>query len=331
MSIILHHTDADGYCSARIAKENLIDVFDNNTIFIPYNYKGDGLKKIDFHDQRKLIITDLCCNAEIEELIRSGLKYGCTIIHIDHHQSGIDYYNEHMTDLDDNKSYNKFFSTRESASMLIWVYTHMSDEQKQNAENVFFDFEDDYSHFIFDDKFPRFIPIALRYINDNDVFRNQFAESKKFTAGFYGMSRKEIMPASDVWNTLIFSSIDPLTPTLIAKGDDIIKDREKQYMKIRKKAFTCTIYGIDCVCINTSEAGSAVFGDLYNKHDVCVRFSYDGPERVWTYTLYSDKKVNTYEDIVKRWAEDYKEIVMSHGGHPYASGCSTSKCLFDIM
>ena len=123
MSIILHHTDMDGYCSARIARDTLLDPFDQqNATFIPYNYKG-GLDKINLEGNKTLIITDLCCNTEIEALIRRAITEKINVIHIDHHASSIDYYNAHMQDLEDNELYTKWFSTRESASLLTWIFS----------------------------------------------------------------------------------------------------------------------------------------------------------------------------------------------------------------
>ena len=334
MSIILHHTDMDGYCSARIARDTLLDPFDQqNTTFIPYNYKG-GLDKLNLEGNKTLIITDICCNTEIETLIRRAIAEKINVIHIDHHASGIDYYNDHMQDLEDNELYTKLFSTRESASLLTWIFSFMNNDDKKKADSVQFDFAEDYSSFIINDTNKMHgIPVPLRYINDNDIFRNQFPESKKFVKGLYSLKRDDIKPHAWIWNSLLYSSDKlfevKLITDFIVKGEAKIAEEEKEFRRERMNAFEIEIFGTKITALNTTKRTADLFGNAYHESDIVICFNYT-KDRLWAYTLYSDRKKNVL-DFIKDIEKEFLGFVINPGGHPYAGGFSSKHCLFDLI
>ena len=333
MSIILHHTDMDGFCSARIARDTLLDPFDQGCVFIPYNYKG-GLNKIEFKNNKKLIIVDLCCNKEIEEFIRRALTSGLSVIHIDHHASGVEYYNQHMTDLDDNENYAKWFCTNESASMLTWVYSFMGEYARKHVDAIAVEYAEDYSSFMMDGSGNMYgIPGGIKYINDNDVFRHQFPESKKFVKGLYSLKRDEIKPWAGIWNNIL-SSTDRIAEAklisgYIEKGIEAIADEEKEFARERMNAFEVEIFGLKIMALNTTKRSSDLFGNMFNTADAVICFNYF-KNRTWTYTFYSNNKVNVIE-LMHKIEENWPESIYNIGGHPYAGGCSSKKCIFDLI
>lgn len=334
MSIILHHTDMDGYCSARIARDTLLDPFDQqNATFIPYNYKG-GLDKINLEGNKTLIITDLCCNTEIEALIRRAITEKINVIHIDHHASSIDYYNAHMQDLEDNELYTKWFSTRESASLLTWIFSFMNNDDKKRADSVQFDFAEDYSSFIMNNTNNMYgISDALRYINDNDIFRHQFPESKKFVKGMYSLKRDDIKPWAGIWNQLLYSSDKffeaKILSDLIIKGEEKIVEEEKEFKRERMNAFEIEIFDTKITALNTTKRTADLFGNAYHESDIVICFNYT-KDRLWAYTLYSDRKKNVL-DFIKDIEKEFPGFVINPGGHPYAGGFSSKHCLFDLI
>ena len=329
---IIHHTDADGFAAARIMGGTMISIVDNNPQYIAYNYKpgDDTINKLTIENGELIIIVDLCASEVFEKLTRDALEKGCRIVHLDHHQSGIDYFNEHMTDLLNNENYMFWGDTRESASMLTWVYSHMSPEERRHPEKVFFDFSEDYSHFIFSDNAERYIPEGLRYINDNDIWRHALPNSKPFIAAFKELPMKAKSPYANIWEDLLSAhSHNPVVAEMIYTGQKLMKHDEKLFRELQRICFRRNIKGVEIAVINTSLFNSLAFGDIVKKVDAVCKYSYNG--EYYTYTWYSDNDngADVNELIQMLYKENPEMFVNEPGGHPHAAGCCLYKNIFE--
>lgn len=330
---ILHHIDADGHCSAAIIKNTSLDPFEpfNNDDLISYNYNGQV--NFDYETLRKneaVYIVDISLDDNIMEFIKNVYEKTLRrVVHIDHHASSITHYETRLSNEDKafyDANVTSFINIDHSASLLCWVYSFMSETQKTDIKNVKFDFAEDYSCFVFLDKdgnrtsssYPYTIPLALRYIDDYDIWKHQFPESKPFQFGYRYL--EDNRPTNnELWNALLFNTTR-LVADIIRDGNLIQGVKTKDYEILRKNGYEIDFVGYHGFVVNNPGGGSMLFGDLVNQYDFVGTYHFT-KNKVWKYSMYSrDDSACDCGKVCK----DY----LNGGGHQHAAGGSLDKLVW---
>lgn len=316
---IFHHNDDDGYCSAAIVFRYLINMWDiptENDFFV-YSY-GKEITLPEINTNETVYIVDLALDANIMKLIMHCVDNEANVIHIDHHESTQKYMEKASPTA---KAYldaiTHFYENGISASLMTYAYSCFTDEMKRNPENVsFYDANECRDLFIEDMPYPYSIPLAVRYINDYDIWKFDLKETLEFHEGFYS-SPWRTKPWDDGWKRL-FMSENALVPPIIESGTAIVKHTEKRYESIRKNAFVhLDSEGNECICINTDSTDSKVFGDLLQHYDYGCLFKFDG--KVWHNSLRSSDEGINVADIAEKHGG---------GGHAHAAGFQSDECIW---
>lgn len=324
---IYHHNDDDGRCAAAIVNMELINPYNVLTAenFIEYAY-GDTIKhpNWDNDEEIKLVyIVDLSLNDVIYDLIQDCLDHSCKVVYIDHHKTTPEYMVAHPIAESDLFTY--FHRTGVSACMLTWVYGCMNSEERKHPNSVEFDFAEGYSHVKINNVEYR-IPMAIRFIDDNDVWRHGMKETRMFREGFK-MEEDKYPFNTKLWNQLLYQSEgNSLCMKYVNNG--LIIDK---YNKVTDKvvvdnvAFEYELDGIKLLCLNYYRGNSDVFDDKYHEYPAVIKYTQVGLNK-WKYTMYStEHPVNGVEPV------DVSQIAKKYGGggHEHAAGFSLPYNLFN--
>ncbi len=326
----IHHIDADGYGAAAIVRLGFNEVFAPSTEedVIAYDH-GQELKLPDpdkLRDGEEVYIVDLALDKTIMNAIKYFVEHNCHVIHIDHHIGGKRYY-ETMSP-DEKAIYDSithFFNTDYSGTMLTWVYACMTPEERHNPGVVEFDFTSTFDMVGFWFNTPNSrqirIPFAIRYIDDNDVWRHSLEESKYFALSFNMLEDKS--PTSDIWNDLIYSSTEMKTMQMVNEGLLLYRYQDSINHNALRNAFEYEIDGIKCLCLNAPFGNSRLFCEKYDEYPMVCKFSYDGNMGKWRYTFYSSDKRDDAADCAAIATK-----LFNGGGHAHAAGGATDELFF---
>lgn len=325
---IFYHGDDDGRCSAAIVKRELVNVFEPITMddFIEYFHSGN-INTPEFKMNETVYIVDLALDDVIyNQVIKPAVDAGSNVIHIDHHKTTIDYISS-MTD--DEKlvmeKITSFYKMGLSASMLTWVYSLMYDSERKEPNKVNFDFTQGYTHVGFNVGDPGMreyrIPDAIRYIDDNDVWRHGIEETKFFSIGFQMIEDKH--PASQIWDDLIYTSSQYESSKIVNDGRLLWTYQEAQNKANLSNAFESDVFGPTCLCLNSCQGNSRIFCEKFDDYQMVCKFGYDGSIHKWRYTLYQSDKIDNIVDV--------SEIAKHYGGggHRGAAAFISKEFLFE--
>ena len=351
MAKIYHHTDDDGLCAAYIVKNHIIAGSELliPTDFIRYNYNSDLTKTYeDIKEGERVYIVDLALCDAIYDLIKYCLEKGCTVTHIDHHKTGIDYLNEHPIK---NEKYIYFMLDDMSGTMLTWVYANVfGKEGQKHPMDVMFDFDNDEKRNrcslidiggkpiyeggqkIIDEGDVLQVPDVVRFIDDNDIWKHKINETLPFCWGFRLCENKH--PLSQIWVELFEPSRNQgeILNGIINDGTTVLKYRALTDRTNLRGGFFVNLDGIDVVFLNTPEGNSLIFQEVYDEVDAVCKYSFDGDR--WWYTFYSKTEggadVSHIIDFIKK---EYGESCgfINGGGHVHAAGCTFSKNFIDVV
>lgn len=324
--IFYHSADDDGRCAAALVKRELISVFENMTDndFIGYNH-GEEIVTPEFKQFENVFIVDLSLNSIIlNKVIKPAVEAGARVVHIDHHKTTRTFLDEMSADDKAVMSEVTTFYGDVSATMLTWVYALMDEDERKNPYKVDFDFTETFSHVAFypdtNNMREYNIPDVIRYIDDNDIWRHALEETKYFCIAF--KSEEDKHPNSDIWNDLIYSSSQRKTFEYTNKGKIII-DYQTAIDKVNlEKAFESEVLNHKCLCLNTANGNSSIFGDKIHEYPMVCRFSYDGSLHMWRYSFYSSEKYSDWVDVELIARE------LGGGGHEHAAGCTRVDNIF---
>lgn len=341
---ILHHNDADGRCAAALVGMELNTIYSNlkREDFIEYNYSS-GITLPDVVKNEEVYIVDISLNNSTYEFLKYFLDNGCKVIYIDHHKSTGDFLKEAENDnqLQEYLRHNnlKIFykseinsgdeTTKVSATMLTWIFSCMTDTEKQYPNSVNFDFSETFSHVALNIDDPNetreyFIPTPIRFIDDYDVWRKALNETDAFHEGYLLLSNEETHPYSDFWRNLIYDR-PSLIFDIIKSGDICLEYRNVEYSRILKNAFVYDIEGHKTLCLNAVGVNSSVFGDKIHEYPMVCVYNYNGNTNMWKYSFYSsEKNPNSVDCSVVAKALD-----INGGGHIHAAGCQLVYNYFD--
>jgi hypothetical protein len=327
------------------------------TDFIEYNYNGDLEKRYpELHENEIVYIVDISMCKSVHAFIDYCIEHGAIVVHIDHHDSGIRYYEEHKEAFathEANEKYIPFMKNGISGAMLTWIYSDIfTDENRKNPNSVKFEFDDDdlrrrcclvdnegcpidkKGEKINTERLITLVPDALRFIDDNDIWKHKIVETRAFCAGF-GLSESK-HPLNHVWDSL-FDETDPkeqavFMENLINNGTVIIKYKELTDARNLSNGFYANVNGVNVCFLNAIAGNSLIFQDMYDNSDAVCKFNFDGTK--WWYTFYSDEATGAncnalIQYLVKTYGEECGAL--SYGGHIHAAGCTFTKNFVDKL
>lgn len=330
--IIIHHIDNDGYCSAAIVATSLSTFGSEEPLFIPYDHKDDIV--IDFDNiasGQKVFIVDLAMNDHIMSIIDKLIREkDCKVVHIDHHHTSLTYFDD---DIETSmNTYNKFlptsnythmFDERFSASLLCWFYSCMTDDERKHPENVEYDVSEEFSHFYINTPTIEYrIPMVVRFIDDNDLFRNINESAKYFGLGF--SLESDTKPSNKwLWEELLYATNEIKILKYVESGRTISKYIAIENSKRMNSAFERNMFGLRFLCLNETYGNSRIFGDKFDEYDAVIKFSYDGD--IWRYTAYASAVNDPDNEIdLSIMAKQF-----GGGGHKHACGWSSKLNILD--
>lgn len=331
----IHHVDADGYGAAAIVRLELTSVWDTvePKHFVEYDYNGNLViddEENFFKENDTLCIVDVSLDNTIFDCIKKALKHNMRVIHIDHHVSTQNYINN-LSD-EDRELYNtkviSMFSNVYSGCMLTWIYACMSEEERLTPNEVPYDLSDDLAQLALypdSDKLKIYgIPLAVRLIDDNDVWRHSLPESKLFASAWSIENKNDRLPLNlEFWRELLYEG-PKKAYDMIDNGELIFKFQENQSKSVMYNAFEVKIGEYNGIAVNCPFGNSRLFGDAYDKYDFVCKYSQTEPNR-WKYTFYSKDDGADCETLVKTY---FNELNLC-GGHLHSAGATLSKNVFD--
>ena len=322
----IHHNDDDGLCSAAIVRFYLKDKPEEPSDFI-MNKHGQELKlPKKLNEGETWYIVDLALDKTIYDAIITLLKAGCKVVHIDHHKSGIDYYESLSAgEKELIRFVTKFYDTGASGCMLTFLYAQMDEEMRLKPMDVDIDLKGDHSKYAIlskDKSHPPIvgdIPFVVRYIDDWDIQTGVLADSVPFHYGFADEVDKT--PCADIWIQLFTQERFTITP-MIQKGNVFTSIYERENKQGIARGFEAKICGVRCFASNTTAGDCRMFNSIKDQYPMFCKFSYDGSIQKWTYFFAAGEG----EDAV-----DVSEIAKFYGGggHAKAAGAQTPFNIFD--
>lgn len=328
----IHHVDDDGLCSAAIVGLYCYDRIMERDDFIPYNYE-DTINLPDINPGEQWYIVDLCLNRVLLETIKTLVENDCKVVYIDHHQSGIDFF-ESLSDEEksiiDNPNVIFYWDTDCSGSLATWIYISMDDAERKHPASINWNYpenkEPKYGIFQLSSRPEGWvisIPLIVRYVNDYDIWKFNIPDTKAFHVGFECETDKH--PMADIWKTLFANdSGSRLTINqIINNGRANIEYQKSLYHTICDKGFPATIKVDDIdynvyVC-NSPIGNSSLFGDKLNEYDMCIAYHFNGTDA--KFSFYSRENGMHVNEFAEKFGG---------GGHPHAAGCSSEELFWMI-
>ena len=323
----IHHYDDDGLCAAAIVRFYLKDKPEEPSDFIMYKHGQELVLPEKLNEGETWYIVDLAMDDVIYTAIIKLLASGCKVVHIDHHKSGIDYYNNHlgMIERDAIKNVVKFYDVNGSGCMLTFLYAQMDEEMRKHPMDAEIDLKPNHSKYaIFkgEGKTPIIgdIPFVVRYIDDWDIQTGILPDSIPFHYGFADESDKS--PCADIWIQLFTQERFTIAP-IIQKGNAFTSIYERDNKRGVDHGFECKLNGYSCFATNSTSGDCRMFNSIRENYDLCCKFSYDGSIQKWIYFFVSGKD----------GALDVSEVAKQFGGggHAAAAGCQTTYNIFDNL
>ena len=327
--IVIHHNDDDGRCAGAIVYHELLPVFANATPDDFYEYRYGyklNVRAESIENCRDIYIVDVSIDNELLDFIQKVYDVRKdnmpNIVFIDHHQTSKDWLDEHKDDVFHvfMKYTKRFVRIGISGSLLTWLWSCMTEEERENIPP--FDFTAGRTHLAINvgqkNQREYKIPEVVRYVDDWDVWIHDIPSTKYFNLGF-GMEKSK-HPTSEVWANAIYGDIGYLEKEYISKGRILWGYQNSLNARNLSRAFETSINGIKCLALN-STGNSMVFGNKVAEYPFVVLFYYDGVNKLWKYSFYSDETSGV----------DVSEIAKTFdgGGHVHASGCHSKKFIFD--
>jgi oligoribonuclease NrnB/cAMP/cGMP phosphodiesterase (DHH superfamily) len=339
MPYVIHHNDHDGKCSAAIVMNELLPVFVKDQIVcIEYNYGynvnwDEVLNPENFLPNGKEIcyIVDVALNDTIFNVIKMLVEHNVKVVHIDHHQGTLDYLGKDgVSDILSSENVIQFYRMDISATMLCWVYSCMTEEERQRPMEIEFDFTPTYSHVMINlnDKGKareyRINP-GVFYIDDYDIWRHSSPTTMEFHYGL--MTVLDTNPKLDkLWGDILYGNERVLKP-FIDKGSAIFEYKKMEYERILKRGKSITIHtpkdvfpsGTALGFIVNNPCDSFMFESIKKDYDVCIAYWCDDKNNKWRYSFRSS---DTSMFDCNKFAQ-----LFGGSGHELSSGCVSTTML----
>lgn len=343
--ICYHHTDMDGKAAGHVV--HICSHLGSNALpssFIPTNYED----KFDKHTEKDdVYIVDISISEATYQSFLSLCKTAKSVTWIDHHQTSIDVIENHKDELQHISNLTYFVSTCASGAALTYAYMNIPDkdellEIRKINENEYYSIAAIMTNNIItitaakvnkDDPtdstwktFDISLPLYLTLIDDYDCWKKTNASSELFILGC-GLYDTRLVIKNDLSEKCTFNSFwdaivnEKVVNSLIKYGSTIRKYLKAKYTEESSMMFTWEFEGIKFLCKN-STGNSWNFDDVDKAkgYKAYILFEYDGKNRLWLYSVYSDDKSDF---DCSKFCE-----MFGGGGHFHASGFSSKELIF---
>lgn len=153
------------------------------------------------------------------------------------------------------------------------------------------------------------IPLGLRLIQDRDLWRFKYPQTKAYTAAL----RALVPQTFEKWHTEVF--FDLQAQDLANRGEDLLEVFDKDVAEIAKHKHKIVLRGIEGLACNAPSKYASELGNVLAKESGSFGavYSYDGASAQWMYSL---RSVGAFDVsiIAKHWGG---------GGHKNAAGFSS--------
>ena len=291
---VVHHSDADGWCSAAIINAITGRVLTSEN-FIETNYRNmdDVVNKI--NDGDFVILVDVSFTETTKVFLDEIIKKSAAIWWIDHHTSSVKLCETYLI-------YNHIPGIRReelSGAPLTYICGYSLDIDEVLSNDI------------------KPYPYVISLVDDHDRWKHQISGTREFNMYTFSRKHEELLPGSGFWEDLIEGKSN--INDYIKIGEKLLEfdtTEKERYCKLN--AFESTINGIPCVVINR-KCNSSIFGELYNHYPIVVTYGFDGFE--YGYSLFSNRKDPNIDCSII--AEQY-----GGGGHKGAAGFATPENIF---
>lgn len=275
MICIYHSRDLDGFTSAAIVKRKYPDA-----TLIGYDY-GEELSIDKIPAAEPIIMVDV--SLPMDKMLLLANRSHNKFTWIDHHASAI-------------KDYEKFRETNDwfchavlksgiAACEITWLHLFQNEV----------------------------VPTAVRLLGEYDTWRNADKEHWEDVVLPLQYGMRLICNSPETFPIYLFGEeMNEEIWDIKRRGNIILKYQAQSNENFcQKAAFTHTMDGVRCLCINKFGGGSMVFDSIYDesKHDIMMPFFFNGTK--WIFSLYSTKPEIDCSVIAK---------ARGGGGHKGAAG-----------
>jgi oligoribonuclease NrnB/cAMP/cGMP phosphodiesterase (DHH superfamily) len=279
--ICLHHSDNDGKCAGFWINQ-LAPRDEHEDKFYSVDY-GIEVPWDDIQPNEKVYIVDF--SIEPDDM-RKLLDITRNVTWIDHHKSAIKKYENFNVEIPGIRDVSA------SGCMLTWWYF-----TKRKSDSDVFDMKDTVE-----------APEVTKLVDDYDMWKFSYVETRDFEAGFRLMPHG---PEDYIWKRLCIDRDIELMHRIVEQGAVILCYR-KQLMEdlIQTHGFESELDGHSCFCFNQAGVSSFDFESVdTKKYDVLVGFVRNKDS--YNYSLRAGKDSVDVSEIAEKYGG---------GGHPGAAG-----------
>lgn len=284
MLCIYHSRDLDGWCSGAIAKLKWPDC---KLLGYDYGQPTDAL--FSAASGEEVIMVDVSLKMpEMQKLAQVAESFTW----IDHHISAIKEYRA------SGLNFKSVLDSDFSACENMWTYVMGTS-----------------------------MPKAVRLLGEYDTWRYKGKDNEEEVLEFqYGMRNICNSPETFPQSLLKLGWVDGDAVDIAQIrnfGRTILRYQALVNESAGKRAFEANVAGYRAICLNTIIFNSDAFSGIYDqeKHDIMVPFQYDGKQKKWIISFYSDKENINCTEIAKQFGG---------GGHRGASGAQINEIDFLI-
>lgn len=307
---IIHQADNDGLCAAAIIGTEFSNPFSpiKSNDYIVYDNECNIDDSIDITPDEKIYIIGITLEESIYNFIIKIIKMGGNIIHIDHHIDSTHFYESLSSNdiIKTNQHYKHLFRNDICTGLLVWVYCHMSDYDKERCDVISFDFENNWNHFMIHNT-EYLIPPVLRYINDKVIQMNYFRETDDFIEGL--SIEEDLSVRSAIWTQLLYNWSARIISDYIKRGQIVRRYLKKLYIRDMKNSYESNILSpYSMICINSPSRNLNIFKDVFDpigendtnkkNYDIGCLYNYDGKNDIWNYVFYINSNDPKIYDVI---------------------------------
>lgn len=333
-AIVVHHIDADGYCSGYWAVRTALNmgIQEDSIVCVSYNYdeydrKPQNFKVFDTVDEDTVVfVVDIMLP---EALMAKFFDISGKLIWIDHHGTSITKMHDYDPELANAIPGIRIDGI--AASELAWAYYSGLTTQDIISSS---DYKSGHICIPIDDKW---IPKGTLLVSDNDTWTHQYSESK-----IYAALMRRITKGRPYLNKYFFDDFfdDGVIDWELAKAEEIYRFEVKKMQMLAEEAVPATLLVphsdsagdcYKCLIICSDEAktfNSQMFefckAGLASKADIYVKAFVD-EDGIRHYTLYQGGSERAKEIHCGMICKEF-----GGGGHPGAAGFTSKEPAFCV-
>jgi len=281
--LILHHNDADGICSAAIVADAISNRF--NIIFKEQNYGAETWCSEDLAEAYRVYMLDFTSDDMINFVNACKDK----LVWIDHHKTAMEKYPGLWHDID----IKGIRSIEKAACRLTWEYTYN----------------------------PYFIPDAVRYIADRDIWKFELKDTKAFCEGFNTIVKT---PDDPQWNGLLQIDEVPVNH-MIYIGNILLDAKRYRVEKAFDRGIDFTFWNHSARLVNATGDISEIGEYIYTKPEYDIAVMWQAINDKVIFSLRSNSKDPDAPDV------SYIAKIYGGGGHKNAAGFEIKDMDFPLL